>query len=57
MSIKSVIQAIHDAMDEEMHRNPNVLVLGQDVGVRGGVFLATDGLVDKFGSSRIIDTP
>ena len=57
MSIKSVVQAIHDAMDEEMHRDPSVLVLGQDVGVRGGVFLATDGLVDKFGSSRIIDTP
>ena len=57
MAIKSVIQAIHDAMDEEMDRDSRVLVLGQDVGIKGGVFLATDGLIEKFGLSRIIDTP
>lgn len=44
-------------MHEEMASNPDVLVLGQDVGQDGGVFRATDGLLEKFGEKRVIDTP
>ena len=44
-------------MHEEMARDERVFVMGEDVGVRGGVFLATDGFVDDFGESRVIDTP
>ena len=40
-----------------MARDERVFVLGEDVGVRGGVFLATDGLIDEFGEDRVIDTP
>ena len=44
-------------MREELARDERVFVLGEDVGRRGGVFLATDGFVDEFGEDRIIDTP
>src|SRR5690625_4244768 len=40
-----------------MEHDENVVILGQDVGIRGGVFLATDGLFESFGSERVIDTP
>ena len=40
-----------------MRRDPSVIVLGEDVGKKGGVFLATDGLCDEFGGDRVIDTP
>ena len=40
-----------------MRRDPSVIVLGEDVGKKGGVFLATDGLYDEFGDDRVIDTP
>ncbi len=53
----TMLQAIREAMDEEMARDPNVFVLGEDVGVKGGVFLATDGLFQKYGAHRVIDTP
>jgi 2-oxoisovalerate dehydrogenase E1 component beta subunit len=45
------------AMREEMRRDPNVFILGEDVGVRGGVFRATVGLIEEFGEERVIDTP
>jgi 2-oxoisovalerate dehydrogenase E1 component beta subunit len=57
MATKTVIEAVRDAMHEEMSRDQNVLVMGEDIAERGGVFLATDGFVDDFGTARVIDTP
>ena len=57
MAVRSVIEAVHDAMQEEMRLNPRVFIMGEDVGKRGGVFLATQGLLEEFGEDRIIDTP
>ena len=57
MPIKTLIEAIRDALDVEMQRDPSVFVLGEDVGVKGGVFLATEGLQKKYGALRLIDTP
>src|SRR3972149_3326544 len=51
------IQAINQAMREEMERDENVLLLGEDVGILGGAFKATEGLHAKFGSERVVDTP
>ena len=56
MAVKSVIEAVREAIREEMERDPKVFVMGEDVGIRGGVFLATQGLADEFGSHRVIDT-
>ncbi len=53
----SYINAISLAMKEEMKRDDNVFILGEDVGVRGGVFRATVDLIDEFGEMRVIDTP
>ena len=53
----TLAQAVRDAMRDEMDRDPSVIVLGEDVGVDGGVFRATDGLIERFGSDRVIDTP
>ncbi|HEY3195067.1 MAG TPA: alpha-ketoacid dehydrogenase subunit beta [Candidatus Dormibacteraeota bacterium] len=52
-----MIEAINNALDEEMQRDPRVMILGLDVGKLGGVFRATSGLVDKYGSDRVVDTP
>ena len=57
MTVKSVIEAVREAIAEEMERDPKVFVIGEDVGIRGGVFLATQGLSERFGSDRIIDAP
>ena len=54
---KTLIQALHEAMDEELARDERVFVTGEDVGKRGGVFRATTGLIDKYGSQRIVDSP
>ena len=51
------IEAIRSAMREEMERDPTVIVLGEDVGKKGGVFGATTGLQAQFGDLRVIDTP
>jgi 2-oxoisovalerate dehydrogenase E1 component beta subunit len=51
------IQAINQAMHEEMARDENVLLLGEDVGILGGAFKATEGLSEKFGPERVVDTP
>jgi len=53
----NIIQAVNDALRLEMHRDPRVLVLGEDVGRFGGVFRATTGLYEEFGAERCIDTP
>ncbi|MBB6454201.1 2-oxoisovalerate dehydrogenase E1 component beta subunit [Salirhabdus euzebyi] len=57
MPIMSYIQAVTQALKEEMERDEKVFVLGEDVGKKGGVFRATDGLYDQFGEERVIDTP
>jgi 2-oxoisovalerate dehydrogenase E1 component beta subunit len=53
----SYLEAIREALAEEMRRDPKVFVLGEDVGAYGGAFGATQGLYDEFGESRVIDTP
>jgi 2-oxoisovalerate dehydrogenase E1 component beta subunit len=53
----SYLEAINQALREEMHRDKRVFVLGEDVGVKGGVFRATQGLYDEFGEARVMDTP
>jgi 2-oxoisovalerate dehydrogenase E1 component beta subunit len=57
MALKTFIEAIRDGLREEMARDENVILLGEDVGKKGGVFLATDGLWAEFGDDRVIDTP
>jgi 2-oxoisovalerate dehydrogenase E1 component beta subunit len=57
MAVISYIDAVTMAIREEMERDPKVFVLGEDVGVKGGVFKATQGLYDQFGEERVIDTP
>lgn len=57
MAVKRMIEAVREALLEEMHRDPTVIILGEDVGVSGGVFRATDGLLSAFGEQRVIDTP
>jgi 2-oxoisovalerate dehydrogenase E1 component beta subunit len=52
-----MIEAIRQAMDEELARDENVFIVGEDVGVRGGVFRATQGLIEKYGAERVIDSP
>ncbi|MBV8223440.1 MAG: alpha-ketoacid dehydrogenase subunit beta, partial [Candidatus Eremiobacteraeota bacterium] len=53
----TMVQAIRSALIDEMTRDENVVTLGEDIGVRGGVFLVTEGLIDMFGKERVIDTP
>ena len=57
MAVKTYIEAIREGMDEEMARDPSVFLIGEDVGQRGGVFLASDGLYKKYGEDRVIDSP
>jgi pyruvate dehydrogenase E1 component beta subunit len=57
MSELTVVEAIKDALHSEMERDPRVMVLGEDVGRCGGVFRATDGLLERFGAERVVDTP
>ncbi|MFB4167647.1 alpha-ketoacid dehydrogenase subunit beta [Virgibacillus sp. JSM 102003] len=57
MAQKTMIQAITDAMHNELKNDENVLVYGEDVGQNGGVFRATEGLQDEFGEERVFDTP
>lgn len=54
---KTIVQAINSALGEEMRRNENVVILGEDVGKNGGVFRATEGLYSEFGPTRVMDTP
>ncbi|WP_336001589.1 alpha-ketoacid dehydrogenase subunit beta [Halorientalis halophila] len=53
----TLVQAVRDGLYGEMQRDEDVLVMGEDVGENGGVFRATQGLIDEFGGDRVIDTP
>jgi pyruvate dehydrogenase E1 component beta subunit len=53
----TMVKAITGALFQEMERDKNIIVMGEDVGVDGGVFRATEGLYEKFGRDRVIDTP
>ena len=57
MAKLNMVEALNLALKEEMERDPRVIVMGEDVGREGGVFRVTDGLQQKFGASRVIDTP
>jgi len=56
MAVKSIIEAVRDTLDELMAADERIIVLGEDV-EEGGVFRATDGLLKKYGDSRVLDTP
>ncbi len=53
----NMVQAINLGLEQEMAKDDSVILLGQDIGVDGGVFRVTDGLIDKYGEERVIDTP
>ncbi|USZ70981.1 alpha-ketoacid dehydrogenase subunit beta [Natronosalvus halobius] len=53
----TLVQAVRDGLRQEMERDEDVVVMGEDVGKNGGVFRATEGLYDEFGEDRVIDTP
>src|ERR671922_2929352 len=57
MAVMTLIDAVRSALREEMEKDERVWVLGEDVGKKGGVFLATEGLYDRFGEARVLDTP
>lgn len=57
MAVRTFIDSIRETLADEMRRDETVIVLGEDVGKKGGVFLATDGLWTEFGDERVIDTP
>src|SRR3954465_10946584 len=57
MSEKSNVQAVHDTLLAEFRRDDRYIMLGEDIGVRGGVFRVSDGFIEEFGRDRIIDTP
>ncbi|MFP4624727.1 MAG: alpha-ketoacid dehydrogenase subunit beta [Gemmatimonadota bacterium] len=53
----TLLEAIREALWEEMERDADVLLLGEDIGAYGGAFKVTDGFLDRFGESRVVDTP
>ncbi|HEX5034600.1 MAG TPA: alpha-ketoacid dehydrogenase subunit beta [bacterium] len=53
----TLVQAVNQALQKAMQEDPNVLLLGQDIGRAGGVFRATEGLLERFGAERVLDTP
>ncbi len=57
MAVMTNIDAITRTLQEEMRRDPNIFITGEDVGVRGGVFRATKGLIEEFGDKRVVDAP
>jgi len=57
MAEMNTLEAIRLAMDEEMERDERVMILGEDVGMKGGVFGTTEGLFAKYGEKRVLDTP
>lgn len=57
MPVLTYVEALRAALVQEMTRDPRVFLLGEDIGVYGGAFKVTDGLVERFGASRVIDTP
>jgi pyruvate dehydrogenase E1 component beta subunit len=57
MGKMTMVQAINHALTQEMEKDDRIIVLGEDVGVDGGVFRVTEGLLDKYGKQRVLDTP
>lgn len=57
MAKMTMVQALNLALKQEMEKDDRVIVLGEDVGVDGGVFRVTDGLIQQFGDQRVVDTP
>ena len=57
MSELTLVQAVNRGLHEAMRGDPDVVVLGEDIGVNGGVFRATEGLLKEFGADRVLDTP
>jgi pyruvate dehydrogenase E1 component beta subunit len=57
MTVRTIAQALNDALDLALDKDETVLVMGEDVGRTGGVFRITDGLYQRYGSDRVIDTP
>jgi pyruvate dehydrogenase E1 component beta subunit len=57
MAVLTMVEAIRQALEQEMERDDRVMILGEDVGKLGGVFRATDGLQRRFGEARVLDTP
>ncbi len=57
MPVKTYLEAIRDGLWEEMERDPNVFLLGEDIGVYGGAFKVTAGFFEHFGEKRVVDTP
>ncbi|MDQ2669951.1 MAG: alpha-ketoacid dehydrogenase subunit beta [Gemmatimonadota bacterium] len=57
MAEVTYLEAIRQAMAEEMERDPDVFLMGEDIGAYGGAFKATEGLMERFGAERVIDTP
>jgi 2-oxoisovalerate dehydrogenase E1 component beta subunit len=55
--VVTFVEAIRQGLWEEMERDPSVFLIGEDVGIYGGAFKVTDGLLDEFGEGRVIDTP
>lgn len=53
----TMVEAINMALARAMEGDPRVVILGEDVGIDGGVFRATDGLLARFGKDRVMDTP
>jgi pyruvate dehydrogenase E1 component beta subunit len=57
MAKMTMVQALNLALQQEMEKDDRVIILGEDVGVDGGVFRVTDGLINQFGDQRVLDTP
>ena len=57
MAKLTMVQALNLALREEMEKDDSVIILGEDVGLDGGVFRVTDGLIQQFGDQRVVDTP
>ncbi|MEJ9270010.1 alpha-ketoacid dehydrogenase subunit beta, partial [Bacillus thuringiensis] len=54
---QTMLQAINQTLDDLLATNDDVMLLGEDIGINGGVFRATDGLYEKYGKDRVVDTP
>jgi len=57
MSELTLVEAVNLALAHELEADPGVVLLGEDIGVNGGVFRATEGLLERFGAERVVDTP
>ena len=57
MTLITMVQAVNAALRQEMRSNENVIAIGEDIGREGGVFRATEGLLNEFGPQRVIDSP